>query len=189
MRVDLDNFEQQYRAASDPWDFATSSYEQHRYDVIVEALGTRHYQRCFEPGCSVGILTERLAGRADTVVAMDTSATALATAATRLERFDAVRLMHGAIPEDWPKGRFDLIVFAELGYYWDADELRTLATLLDETTVPGGDIVAVHWLGQSGDHLLGGAEVHEILGCVLGTPAEHRAEPGFVLDRWRRCAE
>ena len=29
----------------------------------------------------------------------------------------------------------------------------------------GGDLVAVHWRGPSADHVLGGDEVHEILGA------------------------
>ncbi len=186
MRVELDPFEERYRAVTDPWDFASSPYEQHRYDIVEQSLGDRRYERCFEPGCSVGSLTERLAARADIVIASDTSPSALATASKRLARFDNVRLVHGAIPEAWPKGLFDLIVFAELGYYWDVADLGTLAAKLASSVAAGGDLVAVHWLGDSSDHLLKGRVVHDVLATTFGPAASRVEEPNFVLERWRR---
>ncbi len=66
-------FEAKYRAAADgdPWKFATRDYELRRYDAVMRALGGRRYARGFEPGCSVGVLTERLATVCDEVDACD----------------------------------------------------------------------------------------------------------------------
>lgn len=57
-----------------------------------------------------------------------------------------------------------------------------------------GEILAVHWLGSSSDHVLDGRSVHRVLCSALGPadlhlerrgePEGHAAEAGFVLDRW-----
>jgi SAM-dependent methyltransferase len=201
VRVDLASFEELYRSDADPWGFATSTYEHHKYDTTVSELPRAHYRRCYEPGCAIGALTERLARVADEVVAQEASPSAMATAIARIEaarrRDDAgaVRFVTGAVPETWPDGWFDLVVFSELGYYWDAPELHTIARAVFDALEPGGDLVAVHWLGQSPDHLLHGTEVHDVLRDVAAdVGARHltkRTElslqhDGFVLDVWRR---
>lgn len=196
-RVDLASFEALYRADDDPWRFATSPYEQHRYSRTVAHLPRPHYHRCFEPGCSVGVLTARLADRADEVVAVDASPAAVHQARQRLDQLELtnVHMSVGAMPENWPPGRFDLIVFSELGYYFTEEALGELAARVHDTLTPGGDVVAVHWLGQSPDHVLAGARVHEVLSGVLDDlGAEHlggEVDPGelgerFVIDVWRR---
>ncbi|MFT3855167.1 MAG: SAM-dependent methyltransferase [Ilumatobacteraceae bacterium] len=191
MRVEPSTFERAYAASGDPWDFATSVYERRRYDAVESLLrplagsGARPYRRCFEPACSVGVLTERLAARCDEVVAVDPSPSAIAAARTRLAGNDRVQLAVGAIPEWWPDGEFDLIVFAELGYYWDRAGLADLLVRLGALRAPGGDVVAVHWLGKSTDHLLHGFDVHAALIDALGAPAAQLDDPGFVAAVWR----
>ena len=202
MRVDLDDFERMYRSTADPWGFATSTYEQHRYDTTIAALPREHYRRCLEPGCSVGALTVRLAAVADEVTALESSSTAVAAAVRRVSEMAVtgrapgrVEVVQGAIPEKMPPGTFDLIVFSEIGYYWDEVELRVVLARMFESLEPGGDLVAVHWLGQSPDHLLAGADVHRILGGIarrgaarhlLTTVVVGSNEAGFIIDVWRR---
>lgn len=191
MRVEPSTFEQAYAASADPWSFATSAYEQRRYDAVESLLrplagpGARPYRRCFEPACSVGVLTERLAARCDEVVAVDPSPSAIATARDRLAGNDRVRLAVGAIPEWWPEDPFDLIVFAELGYYWDHAGLADLLARLGTLRTARGEIVAAHWLGESPDHLLHGFDVHTALVDAFGAPAAQLDHPGFVAAVWR----
>ena len=188
MRVDLDSFEQFYRADRDPWDFTTSPYEQRKYDLTVASLPRRRqYQRCFEPGCSIGALTARLAMVATEVVALEASPTAAATAVTRLGAFPNVSVHHGSILEHWPDGEFDLIVFSEIGYYWDRPELTTIVERARGCLQPEGHLVGVHWLGNSDDHLLNGSEVHEIIAGRLGSSIVQHAEPEFLLDVWEKA--
>ena len=91
MRVDPDTFEDLYAASADPWKFGTSPYEQRKYSITIASLprndgtGCVMYRRRFEPGCSVGALTEHLAGVAEFVVRRDASISAIAQAARRLE--------------------------------------------------------------------------------------------------------
>ena len=190
MRVDPASFEGAYAAAGDPWDFATSDYEQHRYDALESLLrplagpGAHPYRRCFEPACSVGVLTERLVARCDEVVAVDPSPSAIAAARERLAGNDHVTLEVGAIPEWWPAGTFDLVVFSELGYYWDRPGLDDLLGRLATLRADGGDLVAVHWLGESPDHLLSGHDVHAAMIGVFGQPVTRIDDPGFVAAAW-----
>jgi hypothetical protein len=59
--VSKEFFEEKYRANRDPWNFSSSSYELNRYDDIARLLGDRSFNRAFEPACSIGVLTKRLA--------------------------------------------------------------------------------------------------------------------------------
>lgn len=185
MRVDLDSFDEMYRGGADPWNFVGSDYERERYRRTMRSLGRTRYQRCLEPGCSIGVLTEMLADRCDEVVACDTSAAAIETARRRLDGRTNVELFAASLPEWWPRGRFDLIVLSEFGYYWDADGLVPLVDRLVDTLEPGGELLAVHWLGHSDDHLLPGTSVHRILAARLG-PSELRHEEigKYLLERW-----
>ena len=58
-RTDPASFDEMYRRDPDPWSFASSAYELGRYDRIVAMVGGRDHRRCFEPACSIGVLTER----------------------------------------------------------------------------------------------------------------------------------
>lgn len=194
-QVDVESFEQLYRAHPDPWSFATSPYEQHRYERTIANLPLERYHRCFEPGCSVGVLTARLAERADQVVAQDPSPAAVANARRRLADVDNVELRIGSVPEVWPDGTFDLIVCSELGYYFTRQALRALIERMHSSLEAGGDLIAVHWLGHSPDHLLHGSVVHEEITDVLSGRGAHRlideVDDGrfgerFVLNVWRR---
>jgi SAM-dependent methyltransferase len=112
-----DFFENKYRQNADPWKFEDSPYEQARYAVTLRALKGHHYSRVFEPGCSVGVLTQALAGNCDRLEAIDISPTAVFRAQHRCHDLPNVRIRCGSLPEAIPLGKFDLIVFSEIGYY------------------------------------------------------------------------
>lgn len=185
-------FEAKYSAAADPWHFATSPYEQTRYTAIFNALQHRRYQRAFEPGCSVGLLTQRLATLCDRVDATDISPTAVEQAARRCAHLPNVHTTCGALPALIPHGSFDLIVFSEIGYYFDEPSLHDLAAQLVHRLTTGGTLLAAHWLGTSSDHLLSGDRVHEILKglphLALEQTERHESSEhgGFRLERFRR---
>jgi SAM-dependent methyltransferase len=185
MRVDPQTFDDPYARDGDPWSFATSPYEQLRYATTIELVGGRH-RRCFEPGSSIGVLTARLAELCDDVVAVDPSPSAVQIARQRLAAAGHVHLDVGAVPEWWPSGSFDLVVLSELGYYFDRPELTDLVERCSGLLRAPGDLVAVHWLGHSDDHLLHGSEVHEVLGDVLGAPDEERHHELFTAAAWHR---
>ena len=83
-------FEEKYQRSADPWDFASSEYEQHRYQAIYDAVCHRRYRHAFEPGCSVGVLTEKLAPLCDRIDATDLSPTAVARTRDRTKHLSQV---------------------------------------------------------------------------------------------------
>lgn len=186
MRVDLEAFERTYRATGDPWGFTSSPYETRKYELTVASLPGRRYDRCFEPGCSIGALTERLADVAADVIALDASATAADAARKRVRDRPHVSVGVGSIPELWPEGTFDLIVFSEIGYYWDEPELAAITWRARLCLRPDGHFVGVHWLGRSPDHLLHGSAVHRVLASVLGEAVVRHHEPAFMLEVWQQ---
>jgi protein-L-isoaspartate O-methyltransferase len=180
-------FEARYQASSDPWRFASSTYELKRYQATLDALSRPRYLRGFEPGCSVGVLTAALAGRVEHLIACDIAETAVACAKARCRELTNVEIYHRDAAQGPPDGLFDLIVFSELGYYFSVNELTAMAGRMASRLEPDGDFVAVHWLGTSADHILHGDVVHEVLAENL--PCEWiggSRHTGFRIDSWRR---
>ena len=188
-QVPAAEFEARYRNDPDPWHFARSPYEQRRYRRTLAALPRARYRRAFEPGCSIGVLTEQLAARCDRLVAMDGAATAVAEARRRCAALPGVEVVAGEVPDDWPEGSFDLVVLSELGYYFTALALSGLRDRAVASLDGGGHLIAVHWRGTSGDHLLGGDEVHDVLGAapqLRPLSSFSHVEEAFRLDVWIR---
>jgi SAM-dependent methyltransferase len=181
----VEAFEGLYQKAEDPWNFADSEYEQLRYFATLDTLRKANYRSAFEPGCSIGALTARLAERCDQVLATDFAPTAVAQARARCAPLANVRIEVADIALDIPRGPFDLIVLSEIGYYFGGEQLADIAQALAAELEPGGEFVAVHWLGESADHRMHGDEVHAILRTQL--PLTWRAgfrHSQFRLDSW-----
>jgi SAM-dependent methyltransferase len=181
-------FEALYAADPDPWDLATSPYERAKYDATIAALDGRRYGRGLEVGCSIGTLSERLAGVCDELVSLDAAPTAVARARSRLEGRPGVTVERRRAPDELPDGPFDLIVCSEVLYYWDDELLRRGVARLLERLAPGGSFLAVHWRGPVRHYPQGGDAVHEALSSLLAglVHARERMEPQYRLDRWDR---
>jgi len=191
-RLEAPYFDALYERSPDPWDFETSPYEQHKYARTLAALGRpeRRFSRALEVGCSIGVLTERLAPRCDAILAVDLSALAVGRARARLTGWPNVTVERRRLPEQMPGGPFDLLLCSEVLYYWDAPLLRAAAPVLAGALSPGGSLVAVHWRPATRDYPLLGDEVHMILAEELDG-LEHvtcEAESRYRLDRWDRAA-
>jgi SAM-dependent methyltransferase len=156
-------FERKYLAEPDPWKFATSDYEQFRYDTIVRLLENARYGYAYEPGCSIGELTVRLAPLCDQLTASDISPTASQRTRERCLEFHNVTIVSAALAHFVPTSALDLVVLSEIGYYFDRDQLRPLGNLLVNNLNEGATLIASHWLGSSPDHKLHGDDVHEFL--------------------------
>jgi cyclopropane fatty-acyl-phospholipid synthase-like methyltransferase len=155
-------FEKLYAEDPDPWGFESRWYETRKYDLTLAALPRQHYGRAFEPGCANGVLTDRLAARCDCLVATEIVASVRERAKKRLARHAHVEVRALAIPEQWPEGRFELIVLSEIVYYLTAEGLAALLDRIDASLAPGGHVVAVHFIGRT-DYPLTGLEVHDSL--------------------------
>jgi cyclopropane fatty-acyl-phospholipid synthase-like methyltransferase len=150
-------FDDLYDRAPDPWSFETSPYEQAKYQATVSALGGRSYRHGLEVGCSIGVLTSRLAGSVRDLLAVDVSDKALASARERCRLLPHVRFRNMQVPACWPAERFDLIVLSEVLYYLDRADLGELVERVRSSLLPGGDSLLVHWTGPT-DYPLSGDE-------------------------------
>ncbi|MEU0539956.1 SAM-dependent methyltransferase [Nocardia sp. NPDC005978] len=176
-RLPAGYFEALYRREADPWQFATRWYERRKRALTLAALPRPRYRHAFEPGCGIGTLTAELAHVCDRITATDITDEPLRTAALRLgDGADTVDFTVWALGDDWPGTQFDLIVFSEVCYYLDGDELRIALDRTVEHLEPDGTLLCVHWLHPAPDYPLSGEQVHMIV-------AEH---PGLVrLARYR----
>lgn len=175
-------FEQLYRDSEDPWSLAGQWYVRRRYDHTLAVLPRRRYRSAFEPGCSVGVLTAELAGRCDSLLATDRVAAAAELTAARTRHLTNVRVRRLAIPDEWPPGRFDLIVLSELLYYFDDRTLRDVLNRTVEALEPGGTLVTVHWNHPAPEHRRTGRTLAPVLSAIPGlTLLTDCRDPDFTL--------
>ncbi|MFD6417648.1 class I SAM-dependent methyltransferase [Streptomyces sp. NPDC060194] len=176
-----------YAGTDDPWDLAGRWYERRKYALTLAALPRPRYRRAFEPGCSVGVLTRMLAGRCDEVLGADRVERAVAAAAARTRDQPNVSVRRLVVPEEWPDGRFDLVVLSELLYYFDDERLREILRLTADSLEPGGSLVTVHWNHPVPEHRLTGAQLQPYLAEVPGLlPGPVLADPDFTLATFAR---
>ncbi len=142
-------FDRRYAADPDPWRFETSDYERAKYDATLAALPRARYASGLEIACSIGVLTRRLAECCDTLLALDVAEAALDRARARCHGLDHVGFLRGQVPGDWPEGSFDLILLSEVVYYLDKADVGRLAERVQGCLRPGGDVVLVHWTGET----------------------------------------
>ena len=179
--LDANYFDAVYAENVDPWQFETSAYEAAKYDDTLSALGQRRFESGFEIGCSIGVLTSRLATRCERLLAVDASEAPLHRARARCDGFPGVRFACLQVPDDFPDDRFDLVVMSEVAYYWSPDDLQCATTRVISSLVPGGLWLMVHWTPLVEDYPQTGDAVHD---AVL----ERSARVGDLrhLSGWRR---
>jgi SAM-dependent methyltransferase len=183
-------FEALYRNDMDPWKFATSEYEARKYDATLKALPRNHYESVFEPGCSIGVLTRKLADRCDHVLAVDVTEIPLALARRQCAGCPNVTFERMCIPREWPLGRYDLIILSEILYYFDRDAVAKTATRVAQTLAAGGDVVLVHWILPTNYPLSGDAAVDTFMATLQGRArrTDHERHPNYRLDVLRFLA-
>ena len=182
-----DYFDAMYGAAADPWGLQDRWYEQRKYAISLALLPGRRYRRAFEPGCSIGVLTAMLAGRCDRVLACDGAQAAVRAAAARTRDLPQVVVERRQLPRQWPGGRFDLVVFSEILYYFGDDDLDRVLSRGVRALEPGGTLLAVHWRHPVADYPRSGDDVHQVLAARPGLArlVSHE-EPDFLAEVYLR---
>jgi SAM-dependent methyltransferase len=177
------HFEQMYAASPDPWDLAGRWYDRRKYQLTVASLPSPMYRRAFEPACSVGVLTELLAVRCESLLSTDLSRGAVDATRRRVQDQPHVSVEQQRIPAEWPTGRFDLIVLSEVGYYLSPEDFEQVVGHTVDSLEPDGVVVAVHWRHQIPGCPTAGDEVHRALRRHSGLEvlASHE-EADFRLD-------
>jgi SAM-dependent methyltransferase len=189
-RLSRDYFQGLYAADADPWDFATSLYEQRKYEATLAAIGSGH-RNALEIGCSIGVFTRRLAARCRHLLAVDIAETALAAARQRNKAHSNIEFRQMELPEELPTGCFDLIVLSEVGYYWTLPDLDRFLDWLRIALTPGGRFVLVHWTDPT-DYPLTGDQVHDhAVAATVGflRPVLGAIHPKYRLDVLAKCPQ
>ncbi len=150
-------FDNLYALNPDPWSFETSDYERGKYEATLASLPRQTYASGLEVGCSIGVLTQRLAARCTRLIAVDVAQSALDAAQARCSGLEHVSFAKAALPLDGPPGPFDLVMLSEVIYFFSRSHMATFASYLRQVLEPGGDVVLVNWLGAT-HYPLGGDE-------------------------------
>jgi LmbE family N-acetylglucosaminyl deacetylase/SAM-dependent methyltransferase len=154
-------FNDLYARHDDPWSFETRWYEKRKRAITMGALPREHYNAALEIGSSTGLLTRGLAARADSVLAVDIAAHAVAATAARTSEWPGVTVERHDFSQTIPDGTFDLIVLSEVGYYLDYETLVSRLTALVGALAPDGHLLLCHWRHEVADYPLSGDQVHQ----------------------------
>lgn len=180
-------FRSMYSTDDDPWGFEDRWYEQRKQAVTLAILPRPTYAVGFEPGCANGALTVRLQARCRRLVACELVPEVARRAAARLAGHSHVEVGCGAFPDWWPPvPAIDLLVLSEVAYYLTAAGQGRARAAIERSLAPGGDIVAVHYTGET-DYPMRGVEVAAWLDgfADLERLVTH-VEPAFEAGVWRR---
>lgn len=189
-----DYFDSLYNADADPWKFETSDYEAKKYAATMAALPNDRYTSALEIGGSIGVLTEMLATRCDSLLSLDVSEKAQQKAIERCQSLPHVRFQIMQVPQAYPDEQFDLTVLSEVGYYWCLDDLKKAQQFILQQLEPGGHLLLVHWTPYEAyyHNPLSGDEVHESFLALPSSRMRHikgdRAET-YRLDLFERIKQ
>jgi SAM-dependent methyltransferase len=175
--VDPQQLEALYARGDDPWEFRTSPYERAKFRATCAALLCPAYSSVLELGCGNGELARRLASRSARYTGLDAVETALAAARKAVPNG---RFVQDYLPCDLPGGDHDLIVVSEVLYFLDTPGLAALAWQIARRW-PQAEIVAVNWLGPSGNALQG----EQALAAFAERLSAHISSPVVRTERYR----
>lgn len=183
MSLSGEYFAQMYGGRDDPWQFRRRWYEHRKREVTLAALTRRRYRRAFEPGCSIGVLTQGLARRCDEVLAADVDPRAVELARETLAGHANVLVEQLQVPREWPSGEFDLVVLSEVAYYLSPEDLDLLLERTVSCLEEGATVLACHWRHPVPDHPARGDDVHaRLIARAELVPAVSHVEEDFRLD-------
>ena len=172
-------FDRLYADADDPWDFRSSPYEQAKYAATLALLPWRRFVSGLEIGCSIGVLTARLAERCASLLAIDCAQAALARAAASCP---GVRFEPHHVPASFPAGRFYLIVISEVLYFLSADDIAILAARCTGALQDGGTVLLANWTGPTDTPCTGEQAAERFIDASRLRRSETRREATFRLD-------
>ncbi len=185
-------FEDLYQRAptGDPWEFRQSPYEAAKYAATLDHLPRPRYSTALEVGCSIGVFTRMLAQRVADLLAIDLAEAALTQARAHCGDQPQVRFALGNPLESIPLGPFELIVVAEVAYYWTPTDLDRVFRELVAVLAPKGQIILVHWRAAVPDYPQTGDVVHEQAASLAEQVGlNHRGtwvEERYRVDLWEK---
>ena len=147
MTRDAASFDRLYRETGDPWNYETSAYEAEKYARSLALLPPRRFPRALEVGCSIGVMSEAIARRCDSLLGLDFAPTAIDRA--RARQIPGAQFEVAEVPKGWPDGQWDLIVLSEVLYYLSATMLDEAIDRVAESLAPDGACLIVGYLGPT----------------------------------------
>jgi len=182
-------FEKVYEVNDDPWNFKTSAYEAAKYQATIDALPREKYENAFEVGCSIGVLTERLAAKCESLLSIDVSEKALKQARKRCENLPNVRIEKMELPNEFPSEDYDLILVSEVGYYLAPADWRQAMEKILAHLNENGQVMLVHWTPFVHDYPQTGDAVHDSF-AAFGKEKMRRLNGAraekYRLDVWEK---
>lgn len=148
----------------DPWSYLTSPYEMAKYERTLSLLPRERFARTLDVGCSIGVLTEKLARRSDYLDAIDFIPRVVERARSYCQRHPHVRVHVSDLLRFSTCRPYDLIMCSEILYYlWNPVRCRRAARQKLETLIaPHGHLLVV-WGGcrleQDWDSFLQGSQL------------------------------
>jgi SAM-dependent methyltransferase len=178
-------FDGMYADSADPWGFTSRWYEARKYAITMSMLPKARYRDAFEPGCSIGVLSDLLAPRCGALLCCDIAPAAVKAAAERTVAHGHVEVQQRTLPGDWPEGQFDLIVLSEILYYFAGSDLGQVLDHAVAALRPGATLLAVHWRHPVAEYPRSGDDVHAALAArpELARLAQH-TEPDFIAEAY-----
>jgi 2-polyprenyl-3-methyl-5-hydroxy-6-metoxy-1,4-benzoquinol methylase len=154
-------FDDVYKANEDPWSFETSEYEKEKYKTTIDALPKNTYENAFEPGCSIGVLTQLLASKCKKLLAVDSAQAAVDKAKIRMQAQQHVTVAMMQVPSEFGSEQYDLIVLSEMAYYLNDKDLDLLKSTCLDHLQKGGHLIMVHYTPLVHDYPQTGDGVHD----------------------------
>jgi SAM-dependent methyltransferase len=180
-------FSNLYRAEADPWQVSSRWYERRKRATALAALPDERYGAAVEPACGTGAFTRELGPRCERLLAFDPVPAAVDQARAATAGLPQVRVQIGEVPGDLPAEPVDLLVYSEILYYLDDEDLARTIERSVAALRPGGHLLAAHWLPWAPEAPRDGRDAHRHLltHSALETLVEHSDED-FLLHVLRR---
>jgi SAM-dependent methyltransferase len=182
--IDVEGFERKFRENIDPWNYTSSSFESFKRQVLIRACGLAKCGRVLELGCANGETTRALTRISFRLSAVDGSATAIAAAERQLAGSARVSFSRLTVPEQMPRGPFDLVIISELAYYLPEHRLSLLGRRVSACLASGGRVVILNHRRMFDDASQHPALAHRRLISLLKRShalIKHAQFPRFVV--------
>jgi SAM-dependent methyltransferase len=151
-------FETVYTESADPWASASPRYRYQglKYDKLIALLPQRRFANALDLGCGLGLLSQKLAKRAERVLGIDIATAAIDHARRRAAAFSNLEFEPGdilSLPVSLD-GKFDLVVIADVLYYLsplDEVVLKSVVRRIADLLSPGGTCLLANHFFFSAD--------------------------------------
>lgn len=174
-----------------PTTVRASFYEERKLATVLASLSQPRYRHVWDAACGTGELAARLAGRADELLATDSTVQAVRLARSRCHDLPQVHVHGWELPAAPPDlAGLDLVVLSEIAYHLTEPERAALVSTLDAVAGDDAEVVALHWRYRPHDATLSGEEVEtELVDRLTALGWRHRVQhddEDFVLDSLER---